>query len=207
MSSLNKVCSQIFFENVISLILILSLLKPKYIKKVAEDHFSVDFGQYAFGTLVIKLTSQQDAPLIIHLREKITQSHKIDRKSDDSMRYKQLEFNDFLLQEDCVVKSPKDLCNSSPYAIALPDSVGVVMPFRYCEIENLQIPITAEVLQQKTYHNRFNDFASSFTSSDFLLNQVWDICKNTIKAIRLMELGRAYLMRQMFISISSIIMS
>jgi hypothetical protein len=56
------------------------------------------------------------------------------------------------------------------------------MPFRYCEIENLKIPIDEISINQKAFHYLFNDNASMFTSSDTLLNQIWDLCKHTIKA-------------------------
>ena len=55
------------------------------------------------------------------------------------------------------------------------------MPFRYVEIENAQSEIEAGDLRQKIFQYYFDDNQSSFTSSDTVLNQVWDLCKYSIK--------------------------
>jgi alpha-L-rhamnosidase len=78
--------------------------------------------------------------------------------------------------------APADKRNAGPAAVALPDTIGVIMPFRYCEIENMRIPLTGWSVFQKAYHYRFNDMASDFTCSDTILNQVWDLCKYTVRA-------------------------
>jgi len=58
----------------------------------------------------------------------------------------------------------------------------VIMPFRYCEIENLTIPISDIIIKQKVYNYHFNDEASDFICSDTVLNKIWELCKHTIKA-------------------------
>jgi alpha-L-rhamnosidase len=58
----------------------------------------------------------------------------------------------------------------------------VITPFRYCEIENSPFEITRENISQIAYWHYFDDGLSSFTGSDTVLNQVWDICKYSMKA-------------------------
>ena len=90
--------------------------------------------------------------------------------------------------------------NTGPAAVQLPDSFGVIMPFRYVEIErdadfpkseetnrDVDFPksafnLKANDLTQIAYFSYFNDDASSFSSSDSILNQVWEMCKYSIKA-------------------------
>jgi len=64
----------------------------------------------------------------------------------------------------------------------LPDSFGVIMPFRYVEISRANHPILASDLHQKAYFHTFDESQSDFTSSDSVLNQVWALCKYSIKA-------------------------
>ena len=56
------------------------------------------------------------------------------------------------------------------------------MPFRYVEIRNAGRPITASDLKQKAWFCHFDESQSNFSCSDTVLNQVWDLCKYSIKA-------------------------
>lgn len=159
-----------------------TLINPKSITKVGENHYLFDFGKDAFGTLVITLKSPQKDTMTIHLGEKISSSTAIDRNPGGTIRYQKLQLADIPVQKDLTLKLPVDKRNTSPGAVALPDSFGVVTPFRYCEIENLKVPLSDVVIRQKVYNYRFNESSSTFTCSDTVLNQVWDMCKYTIKA-------------------------
>jgi hypothetical protein len=79
-----------------------------------------------------------------------------------------------------VAEIAPDERNTGPAAIHLPDSFGVVSPFRYCEIEKLENE-PDKIIQKALWHY-FDDSSSSFISSDTILNRIWDISKYTIKA-------------------------
>ena len=81
-----------------------------------------------------------------------------------------------------MIKLPKDPSNTTPPAIELPDSFGIIMPFRYCELENATIPIDKITIKQKVFNYHFNDTTSAFTCSDTVLNKIWALCKYSIKA-------------------------
>lgn len=159
-----------------------TLIKPLSITKVGENHYLIDFGKDAFGTLVITMKASQKDTMTIHLGEKISSSTAIDRNPGGTIRYQKLQLADIPVQKELTVKLPVDKRNTSPGAVALHDSFGVITPFRYCEIENLKVPLSDVVIRQKVYNYRFNDSSSAFTCSDTVLNQVWDMCKYTIKA-------------------------
>ncbi|HTN20238.1 MAG TPA: alpha-L-rhamnosidase C-terminal domain-containing protein [Pelobium sp.] len=159
-----------------------TLVAPKKIIKVKDHHYFIDFGKDAFGKLILNLKSPQTDTLIIHVGEKIINPTTIDRKPGGTIRYQKLKLIDIPVQKEYAIKLPPDKRNTGPNAIALPDSFGVIMPFRYCEIENLNIPISNVAVKQKVYNYRFNDKASTFTSSDTVLTRVWGMCKHTIKA-------------------------
>jgi hypothetical protein len=74
-----------------------------------------------------------------------------------------------------------DQRNTNEMAVALPDSFPVIMPFRYTEIEGAK-DLSAGDVTQVAYFNYFEEETSSFSSSDTILNQVWELCKYTQKA-------------------------
>jgi alpha-L-rhamnosidase len=158
-----------------------SYIEPGKIVKLAEGHYFIDFGTDAFGTLSLFLISSQTDSLTVHLGEKLNNDGTIDRNPGGSIRYQKITLTGIPPNQQYLVPLPAGR-NTHPPSIALPDTFGVVMPFRYCEIENLKIPINEVKISQKVYHYRFNDTASAFTSSDTILNQVWEMCKHTIKA-------------------------
>jgi hypothetical protein len=159
-----------------------SRVEPQYMAEIAKNHYFFDFGKDAFGTLVLKFRTGHPDTLIIHLGEKSTTDNRVDRQPGGTIRYQKV----FLIldptKKNYEIQLPPDKRNTGPNAVALPDTMGVIMPFRYCEIENMKIPLTNWSVSQKAYHFRFKDEASEFISSDQVLNQVWDLCKYTIKA-------------------------
>ncbi len=150
--------------------------------KIEEGHYLIDFGKAYFGTVLIKSKQDQKDSLILHIGEKLSNTGKVDKNPNGTIRYQKIKLNQLKANFDQTINLFPYKRNSNPPAILLPDSIGVVMPFRYCEIENLQIPIQDIEVYQKAFHYKFNDEAGYFTSSDTLLNQVWDICRHTIKA-------------------------
>jgi len=159
-----------------------TLIKPLEIKELDKGHYFIDFGEAFFGTLIIKSSHPQDQALTVHLGEKLSAPCRIDRKPGGTIRYQEVELANLTPGQMTVVMLPADKRNTTPPAILLPDSFGVIMPFRYCELENLQLAIDDVEIWQKAYHYRFNDQASFFISSDTVLNYIWDMCKHTIKA-------------------------
>jgi len=159
-----------------------SFINPVKISEIANQHFLIDFGTDAFGTVVLDLKPAQADTLVIHLGEKVDSTGRIDRNPGGTIRYQKVLLPVQPSISNYTVQLARDTRNTNPPAIALPDSFGVVMPFRYCEIENLTVPVSEVGIRQKTYHYPFNNFASDFTCSDTVLNQVWELCKTTIKA-------------------------
>jgi hypothetical protein len=156
--------------------------KPIKIQKLGAAHYFFDFGKAFFGTISLESKVSQKDSLVFHLSEELSKENNVNRNPKGTIRYKRIMLPNINKGEVINLILPADERNSNPPAILLPDSFGVVMPFRYCEIENLKIPIEELTLTQKTVHYKFNDNASSFTSSDTVLNQIWDLCKHTIKA-------------------------
>jgi len=159
-----------------------SLREPVSIHKTGENYYFVDFGKDAFGTLVLNLKQNQNDTIIIHLGEKLSEANKIDRRPGGTIRYQKIILPVTPSKTEYIIQLAADKRNTTGAAIALPDSFGVIMPFRYCELEHFKSTPSLKNVKQKVFNYPFNDTASDFTSSDTILNKVWDLCKYTIKA-------------------------
>jgi len=153
---------------------------PGLLKKNADGSYFADFGKDAFGTLELNYKVRKKKTVKVRLGEKLLDGH-IDRKPGGTIRYQELKLSLSPENSSYLIELEADERNTNSRAVALPDSFPVIMPFRYVEIEGLD-DLRPEQLTQVVYHSYFEDSTSSFSSSDTILNQVWDLCKYSIKA-------------------------
>ena len=159
-----------------------SIIEPVRVIKKSNIHYFFDFGKAAFGTLTIKIKLPLKNPITVQMGEKIINKSTIDSKPVGTIRYHKVIIKDIPINEDYIVKLEPVKRHIDGRGVLTPDYFGVVTPFRYGEIENLNLPLERIEVKQKVYNFRFDDNASSFTSSNTILNKVWDLCKHTIKA-------------------------
>lgn len=157
-------------------------IKPTRITEKSAGSYLIDFGKDAFATLEFDYVAPANDTLIVRLGEDL-ENGQINRKPIGNIRYQELRVAVKPGQKSYKLSIRPDERNTLPNkAIALPDSFPVLIPFRYCEIENAKSPISKEGLTQVAYFNYFDYNTSGFTSSDTVLNQVYDLCKYSIKA-------------------------
>jgi hypothetical protein len=156
--------------------------KPQKLIKDSDGHYFADFGKDAFGTLILELAPEQPDSIEIHLGEKCAGKYSIDRNPGGSIRYQRVKLQLTPGKNKYLLTLPPDARNTRGAAVHIPDSFGVVTPFRYCEIENLKGDLKPESVTRKTFHYYFAENESEFTSSDTILNRIWDICKYSMKA-------------------------
>lgn len=159
-----------------------SCIHPEKIAEISEDHYLIDFGKDAFGKLILEINPDIADTLVIHLGEKLSAGNRIDRNPGGTIRYYRKELFVTPGEKTYTVELLPDKRNTGSAAVQLPDSFGVIVPFRYAEIENCRLKLRKNNLVQKVYNYYFDDGLSSFTSSDTILNCVWDMCKYTMKA-------------------------
>ena len=159
-----------------------SFFKPESIVKINDGHYFIDFGKAYFGTVQITTKVPQNDSLIVHLGEKLKTPDQIDRNPGATIRYRKSVLKQIEAGQPYNVAIKPYKRNTTGAAIKLPDSVGAIIPFRYCEIENLKVPIDSVQIKQKALHYQFNDGASYFSSSNKIMDSIWNMCKHTIKA-------------------------
>lgn len=135
----------------------------------------LDFGRAWFGTLVFP---QAKGKVTAWLGEKLV-AGRVDRSPPGTIRCRQVEQDLAAAGPRLII--PPDQRNTGPGAILMPKEIGEVTPFRYAEIEASEHFDPASV-QMAAVHYPFNDNAADFACSIPALNEVWELCKHTIKA-------------------------
>lgn len=162
--------------------LVQTIVPPVETRLTDDGTLFVDFGKAAFGTVLVPSSNDpRCGSAVVHLGEKLTLDGRIDRNPPGSVRYirieQALEPGPGLTR----IVIPSDKRSTGPGAVKMPVEIGEVYPFRYAEIERA-IGIDPAAVRQVRVHYPFDDSASSFDSSDTVLNAVWDLCKYSIKA-------------------------
>lgn len=149
---------------------------------VASDTRFFDFQKAAFGQLVLTATSQKAGDTLrVHLGER-EENGRINRQPGGTIRYQCYSLPLVKGTATYRIMIAKDERNTGAAAIWMPSYIGEVLPFRYCEVEaDAGVLETVRVMRESAYYP-FDETASSFSCSNDTLNQIWDLCKYTIKA-------------------------
>jgi len=156
-------------------------VKPVRVVTNEQGRVFVDFGKAAFGWVeLLPPFGAGRGPFLLHLGEK-ADGDSVDINPGGSIRYAKVRG---ALTNLGVYRVPlvADARNTSGAAVLLPRELGVVMPFRYVEVEECPYPVTADSIRQISVHYPFDDASSSFACSDENLVRVFEFCKYSIKA-------------------------
>lgn len=158
-------------------------VKPVIFEKRGDVYF-LDFGKAAFATINFTYKAKKQHLLTFRIGEQL-EGESINRTPfhKSHIRYQEIKIMVKPGQTEYQLPVKVDKRNTLPgKALPLPEGFPVLMPFRYAEIEGAKEPLSPDNFRLLAHHSYFEDAASSFESSDKILNQVWDICKYTIKA-------------------------
>jgi len=155
---------------------------PVQISTVAPGVVLVDFGRVAFGNLRILPPAGATGAIIVHFGEALADG-RVDRTPPGSVRYSMTRVS-LAGGSPIVAAPPPDARNTrQPAAILTPPEWGVVMPFRWVEIEGWPGELQPEHLRrQAAFASTWDDTAATFSSSDELLDRIWELCRYSIKA-------------------------
>ena len=157
---------------------------PVGISKIAPGLFLVDFGRVAFGNLSLKLPTLRSSSM-----DKITvrfgealKNGRVDMHPPGSVRYAEVTISP-KGEATLVVAAPADARNTKLPAVLTPESWGVLLPFRWVEVEGWPTELSAEQIHRRAaFDSTWTDDAATFHSSDPMLDRVWDLCHYSIKA-------------------------
>ncbi|MDR1369180.1 MAG: alpha-L-rhamnosidase [Dysgonamonadaceae bacterium] len=162
--------------------LVKTVEKPGTITRSGSQSWFVDFGKASFGQLKVTLTSAaENDTVLIHLGEKNNGS-KLDRAPGGTIRYRRYSLPLLKGTHSYAIKIKPDERNTGKTAVLMPGYIGEVLPFRYCEIENYHGKLDPADIYRESVHYPFDETASAFHCDNEILNQVWEMCKYSIKA-------------------------
>jgi hypothetical protein len=161
---------------------------PIGITKVARGVFLVDFGRAAFGNLSLYPTASTGRATLAAQPEvtvrfgETLKNGRVDTKPPGSVRYAEVkvELNGSVPTR---VVPPPDARNTHPPAVLTLPGWGVLLPFRWIEVEGWPGELHVdEIRRRAAFDSTWNDEAAAFHSSDEDLNRIWDLCHYSIKA-------------------------
>ena len=153
------------------------------IKKIKKGNYLVDFGKVTFGNVMIKTPKSHGLSLKIHYGENLVNG-RINRKPPGTVRYKKTLLEMKAGEQKVASPSPdKRNTNIKKNAVLTPAEWGVILPFRWIEIEGWKGPLTPDhIVRRSAYLSTWKDDAASFECSDATLNQIWKLCQHSLKA-------------------------
>lgn len=141
----------------------------------------IDFGKASFGRLRLQGTATQEKDtVLIHFGEALKDG-RVDRRPSGSIRYQCYRLPLLSGTHSYTIDFKADKRNTGRDAVKMPAYTGEVLPFRYVEIQHKGNGENFSV-RRESVHYPFDDNASFFACSNDTLNQIWDLCKHSIKA-------------------------
>jgi hypothetical protein len=155
---------------------------PVKVTALASGTYLVDFGRVAFGNVQLNPPAGATGNITVHFGEAFADG-RINRQPPGSVRYAQATVA-LGAGQPLVVAPTADKRNTTlPAAVLTPPEWGVVLPFRWVEIEGWPGELRPEHLHRRAaFATTWNDTAASFHASDDLLNRIWELCRYSIKA-------------------------
>ncbi|XCF05488.1 sulfatase-like hydrolase/transferase [Tamlana crocina] len=147
--------------------------------------YFIDFGKAAFATMDFTYHAETPHTLTVRVGEMVDDKGNVNRTppAKSNIRYQELKINVKPGKTSYRIPVQTDERNTRPnMAIPLPDGFPPLVPFRYAEIEGTQSEIKLSDVEQLAFRTYWDDKASNFESDNDILNQVWDLCKYSIKA-------------------------
>lgn len=169
---------------------------PVAITPLGPGAYLVDFGRVAFGNLRLAPPADAKGTVTVHFGEAMA-AGRINRKPPGSVRYARAEValggskplvaaptpdarNTRQVKPD---EKPDQFGHITPSAVLTPPDWGVVLPFRWVEIEGWGGELRPEHLRRQAgFAATWDDTAAAFRCSDDLLNRIWELCRYSIKA-------------------------
>ena len=159
-------------------------VKPAKFAKKGEAYI-IDFGKAAFATMNFNYDAKTPHTLTVHVGEMVNDDGSVNRTppKKSNIRYQEIKVDVKPGQTKYQIKVHEDKRNTrANKAVPLPNGFPPLVPFRYAEVEGAQNDLKAEDFTQLAFHTYWDEEASDFESNNNILNQVWDLCKYSIKA-------------------------
>ena len=155
---------------------------PISVRKVAPEVTFIDFGRASFASLEITLDSPTDNNTVYVAIGEDCKNSRVNDKPHGTVRYYRYALPLKKGRHTYPIIPAHDKRNTGPQAVLMPDYISEVAPMRYCEIVGYAGTLSTNDIVRHTAIYPFDYKAAHFSSSDDILNSVWQLCKYSIKA-------------------------
>ncbi len=152
------------------------------IERLDSETTLLDFGRASFASLRVSLESATGGDTVYVAIGEAMKQGRIDPRPGGTIRYYRYPVVLQRGRRTYDIIPAHDARNTGPQAVLMPDYIGEVAPFRYCQIENYAGSVSAGDVVRLTVTYPFDTRASHFVSDNAALNEVWDMCRYTIEA-------------------------
>ena len=154
---------------------------PVLVTTNSLGHVFIDFGNDAFGYATVQINGNYAGANVAYGLGELAANNIVNTSPGATIRYWS---GNFTLQNGNGIytnRSTTAISGISPPTA----SYGIVSPFRYLELSGLPAGVTlnASNVTQMRLQTEFNDNAATFSSSSTALNQVWNLCHYSMKAL------------------------
>lgn len=160
---------------------------PVSIRRIDSNVILVDFGRVSFGNIRLMPPSGKECSVTVHFGEDF-KGGRINRTPPGTVRYAMAK-SDLKGSSPVVIAPPADARNTqthypnTPPAVLTPEEWGVILPFRWLEIDGWPGELEAsQIVRKSAFSKSWDDDAASFECSDKTLNRIWELCRYSIKA-------------------------
>ena len=158
------------------------LISPISFKDYNSTRF-YDFGESYFSTIIIKANVKKFDSIYLNFGDLLNKDKRLDTLLPN---YTNRSTKIYLYPNKKYYNIIESYNNKllRPYEVKINEIIDKLTPIRYVEVINFLNNSNIKELNiyQKIYHNKFPDSMSYFNSSDTILNQLWKLCKHTVKA-------------------------
>ncbi|HEV2319268.1 MAG TPA: alpha-L-rhamnosidase C-terminal domain-containing protein [Verrucomicrobiae bacterium] len=158
---------------------------PVFVTNTAPGRWFVDFGQDAFGYVMLRLHGGHGGTEVEGRFGEMADGFAVNTNppAKSTVRYASVRLT---------LPDSDDICSFRPPAIAPykikrainpPKHFGVVLPFRYFELIGFPGALVADDVTQERLLDEFDTKAASFNCSSPALNQVWNLCRNSMEML------------------------
>lgn len=155
--------------------------QPLHHFKKPDGSYFYDFGKAAFAQVQLRITSNQEDSIWIEVAEALQSPGNL-LSNGGNIRYKKQGLFVKKGTHAYTLVWPADANRNTRNPVQMPAYIGEVFPFRYLSVSKLSGSIQRGDVTRKAVFYPFNEKAADFVSSDTVLNQVWELCKYSMKA-------------------------
>lgn len=160
---------------------------PEKVKIDTIDQYLVDFGRVAFGQIEVHTSTKSSVDIELRLGSSLTDDGDVEMEPFGYERAICLSLSINSDQERYRPRIPsqpdtREGTSDTKRRIDMPEEIGEVLPFRYVEVRYPSEKCHIDYINRRAIFHEFSDGAADFDSDNKLLNNIWELCRYTMKA-------------------------